>query len=65
MLLFIWMSVIAQAFFPGGHSLAVLQAQAFEAHLRAELDMPTPVGGAFGAASHVARYQMPKLAAAY
>ncbi|MFT3727025.1 MAG: hypothetical protein QM759_04295 [Terricaulis sp.] len=65
MLLLIWMSVLAQAFFPGGHSLAVLQAQAYEAHLRAELDMPAPVSAAVGAASHVVHYQMPKLAAAF
>jgi hypothetical protein len=41
---------------------AVLQAQAYEAHLRAELDAPAPASALFGAAGHVARYQMPKLA---
>ena len=60
MLLYIWMCVMAQAFFPGGHTLAVLQAQAYEAHLRAELD--APASALFGAAGHVVRYQMPKLA---
>lgn len=65
MLLKLLMVVIAQAIFPGGHTLAVLQAQAYEAHLRAELDMPAPTSGAFGAASHVVHYQMPKLASAF
>lgn len=50
MLLYIWMCVMAQAFFPGGHTLAVLQAQAYEAHLRAELDAPAPASALFGAA---------------
>jgi len=40
-----------------------LQAQAFEIHLRAQLETPAPTSALFGAASHVARYQMPKLAA--
>lgn len=65
MLFYIWMCVMAQAFFPGGHTLAVLQAQAYEAHLRAELEAPAPTSALFGAAGHVARYQMPKLAAAF
>ena len=64
MLVYIWMCVIAQAFFPGGHTLAVLQAQAYEAHLRAELEAPAPTSALLGAAGHVTRYQMPKLAAA-
>jgi hypothetical protein len=38
---------------PGGDRISSLQAGAFEAHLRAELDA-TPA--AFGAAGHIARY---------
>jgi|GEM_PF-2290494 len=64
MLVYIWMCVMAQAFFPGGHTVAVLQAQAYEAHLRAHLETPAPTGLALGAAGHMSRYQMPKMAAA-
>jgi len=42
----------------------VLQAQAYEAHLRAHLETPAPTGLALGAAGHMSRYQMPKMAAA-
>lgn len=62
MLLFIWFAVMMQAFAPGGAQLVSMQAAAYEAHLRAELDAPAPASALFGAASHVARYQMPKLA---
>jgi hypothetical protein len=63
MLLYIWLSVVAQMVFPGGQHMLMLQAQAFETHLRAQLEAPAPTSALFGAASHVARYQMPKLAA--
>jgi hypothetical protein len=53
MLLYIWFAVMMQAFMPGGDRIASLQAGAFEAHLRAELEA-TPA--AIGAAGHVARY---------
>jgi len=52
MLVFIWMCVMTQAFFPGGDRIASLQAGAFEAHLRSEIEAPALVG----AAGHVARY---------
>jgi hypothetical protein len=52
MLVYIWLCVMMQAFMPGGDRIASLQAGAFEAHLRAELDAPALVG----AAGHVARY---------
>jgi len=52
MLLFIWRSVMMQAFVPGGDRIASLQAGAFEAHLRAEIDRPAVIG----AAAHVVRY---------
>jgi len=63
MLMYIWLSVIAQMFFPGGQQMLALQAQAFEMHLRAQLEAPAPTSALLGAASHVARYQMPRLAA--
>ncbi len=63
MMLFIWTAVIMQAFFPSMGQIAALQAQAYEARLRAELETPAPVSAVIGAASHVARYQMPRLAA--
>ena len=63
MLIYIWFSVMAQMFFPGGQQMLALQAQAFEAHLRSQLEAPAPTSALLGAASHVARYQMPKLAA--
>ncbi len=53
MLLYIWLCVITQAFMPGGDRLASLSAGAFEAHLRADIDV-TPA--AIGAAGHMARY---------
>ena len=65
MLLFIWFAVIVQAFMPGGAQLASMQAAAYEAHLRAELEAPAPASALLGAASHVVRYQMPKLAAGF
>ena len=64
MLLFIWTCVMMQAFMPGGDSVAAMQARAFEDHLRAQIDAPAPTSALFGAAGHVARYQMPRLAAA-
>jgi len=63
MLITIWFSVVVQMFFPGGQQMLMLQAQAFETHLRAQLEAPAPTSALLGAASHVARYQMPKLAA--
>jgi hypothetical protein len=63
MLLYIWLSAMAQMVFPGGQQMLMLQAQAFETHLRAQLEAPAPTSALFGAASHVARYQMPKLGA--
>ncbi|MBS0384798.1 MAG: hypothetical protein JSS00_05560 [Proteobacteria bacterium] len=63
MLMYIWLSLVAQMFFPGGQQMLALQAQAFETHLRAQLEMPAPTSALFGAASHVARYQAPKLPA--
>jgi hypothetical protein len=63
MLIYIWLNVVAQMFFPGGQQLMALQAQAFEMHLRAQLEAPAPTSALLGAASHMARYQMPKLAA--
>jgi hypothetical protein len=62
MLLYIWMCVMAQAFMPAVGSIASMQAAAYEAHLRAELDAPAPPSALFGAAGHVTRYQMPRLA---
>ncbi|MBL8538456.1 MAG: hypothetical protein JNM59_13700 [Hyphomonadaceae bacterium] len=53
MLLFLWAAVMMQAFMPGGDRVASLSAGAFEAHLRADIDL-TPA--ALGAAGHVARY---------
>lgn len=53
MLLYIWFAVMVQAFMPGGDRIASLQAGAFEAHLRAEIES-TPA--AVGAAAHIARY---------
>lgn len=64
MMMFIWMCVFAQAFLPGGASIASLQAAAYEAHLRAELESPAPPSALLGAASHITRYQLPKLAPA-
>jgi hypothetical protein len=52
MLMYIWMCVMMQAFVPGGDRIASLQAGAFEAHLRAEIDGPAVIG----AAGHVAHY---------
>ena len=63
MLIYLWLNVMAQVFLPGGQQMLMLQAQAFEIHLRAQLETPAPTSALFGAASHVARYQMPKLAA--
>lgn len=54
MLMFIWMCVMTQAFFPGGDRLAALQASAFEAHMRAEVEAPEPA--LVGAARHVTHY---------
>jgi hypothetical protein len=61
MMMFIWMCVMAQAFFPGADRIVALQAQAYEAHLRAELETPAPTSALFGAAGHVTRYAQPKL----
>ena len=63
MLFYLCLNVMTQMFFPGGQQLMALQAQAFESHLRAQLEMRAPTSALLGAASHVARYQMPKLAA--
>ncbi len=63
MLIYIWLNVMAQMFFPGGQQMLMLQAQAFETHLRSQLEAPAPTSALLGAASHMARYQMPKLAA--
>jgi hypothetical protein len=63
MLIYLWLNVMAQMFFPGGQQMLMLQAQAFETHLRSQLEAPAPTSALFGAASHVARYQMPKLTA--
>ncbi|MBX9746348.1 MAG: hypothetical protein K2X34_05570 [Hyphomonadaceae bacterium] len=52
MMLYIWFAVMVQAFMPGGDRIASLQAGAFEAHLRAEIESP----GVIGAAGHIARY---------
>lgn len=52
MLMYIWFAVMVQAFMPGGDRIASLQAGAFEAHLRAEIETPAVIG----AAGHVARY---------
>lgn len=52
MLMYIWLCVITQAFMPGGDRVASLSAGAFEAHLRAEIELPAVIG----AAGHVARY---------
>ena len=62
MLIFIWMCVITQAFMPGGVQMVSLQAAAFQAHLRAELEMPAPESALIGAARHVARHDVPALA---
>ncbi len=51
-LMYIWFSVMVQAFMPGGDRIAAYQAHSFEAHLRNEIGMSDLVGGA----SHVARY---------
>jgi hypothetical protein len=61
--MYIWLSAMAQMVLPGGQQMLMLQAQAFETHLRAQLEAPAPTNALFGAASHVARYQMPKLGA--
>jgi hypothetical protein len=63
MLMTLWLNVIAAMLFPGGQQMMALQAHAFEMHLRSQLEAPAPTSALFGAASHVARYQMPKLAA--
>lgn len=60
MLVFIWMCVMSQTFFPGG--MLSLQASAYEAHLRAELETPAPPSALLGAAGHMTRYAAPKLA---
>lgn len=52
MLMYIWMCVMMQAFVPGGDRIASLQAGAFEAHLRSEIEGPAVIG----AAGHIARY---------
>lgn len=52
MMLYIWFAVMMQAFMPGGDRIASLQAGAYEAHLRAEIEGPAVIG----AAGHVARY---------
>lgn len=52
MMIYIWLCVMMQAFMPGGDRVASLQAGAFEAHLRADLENSSLIG----AAGHVARY---------
>ncbi|MDX2277564.1 MAG: hypothetical protein NW206_19110 [Hyphomonadaceae bacterium] len=61
MLQFIWMCLIS-VFLPAGAQLAQLEANAFQAHLRAELEMSSPVPAAIGAAQHVTHYGIPALA---
>lgn len=60
MMVFIWMCVMAQVFNPGG--FPALQATAYEAHLRAQLETPPPASALLGAASHIAHMPTPKLA---
>jgi hypothetical protein len=55
---------MVQAFMPAASTIASMQAAAYEAHLRSELDLPAPASAAFGAASHVARYATPRLSRA-
>jgi len=52
MMLYIWLSVLLQAFLPGGDRAASMHAGAFEAHLRAGAE----ANQLFGAAGHVVRY---------
>ena len=61
MLSFIWMCFLT-AFTPAGASLATLEAAAFQAHLRAQLEMNAPVPAAIGAAGHISHYGIPALA---
>jgi hypothetical protein len=58
---FIWMCVIS-VFLPVGGQLAQIEADAFQAHLRAQLEISSPVPAAIGAAQHVAHYAIPALA---
>jgi hypothetical protein len=62
MLMTVWLHLIAAMLFPGGEQMRALQAHAFEMHLRAQLEAPAPTSALLGAASHMARFQMPKLA---
>ncbi len=52
MLMYIWFSVMVQAFVPGGDRLAAYQSASFETHLRNEIGG----GDLIGAAGHVVRY---------
>lgn len=61
MLSFIWISVMS-VFLPMGGQLAQIEADAFQAHLRAQLEISSPVPAAIGAAQHVAHYAIPALA---
>lgn len=61
MLMFIWMCVIA-SMTPAGAQMASMQAAAYQAHLRAQLELPAPEPVALGAARHIARYAAPALA---
>jgi len=51
-LMYIWFSVMVQAFMPAGDRVVAFQAHSFESHLRNEIGASDLVG----AASHVARY---------
>lgn len=61
MMWMIWMCVMS-AFVPGGERMMMLQAHAYESHLRAMLETPAPTG-LIGAAQHVIRPDLAKLAA--
>lgn len=60
MLSFLWMCVMS-VFMPMGGQLAQMEADAFQAHLRAQLEISAPVPAAIGAAQHVAHYAIPAL----
>lgn len=61
MLMFVWLCVMS-SLMPGGSQIATMQAAAFQAHLRAQLEMPEPEPAAFGAARHVVHYAIPAFA---
>jgi hypothetical protein len=58
---FIWMCVISM-FLPASSQMAEIEAAAFQAHLRSQLEISAPVPAAIGAAQHVAHYAIPALA---